>query len=962
MSAAPTSGAPHTRKRNRITLVCNVCKFRKVKCDRNSPCNSCKKYNTSDICSYTEPYNGEHPTKKSNTATTSPSNGVVLSLHSGSNSTSSIVSTNKPSSNSLFNSGESQDYGSKAFVGVNPIASPDDTINFHRYNSISNGADCSENCPGPFTWSAYMRLDPAMKDMCAFLTVKAQDFDNRRVQLIAKLQGADKAEFEKSFHWNKTPLQFLQRMNLSAIKIFNPSEYNINDISLPLGLNFVADEETLNANNNNLIEKILKVLPTKRIMWIHVNRFFKFIYPFLPILDEISFKESVTELIGEESYSDEKISQIKISKNIDFAILGMILIITRMSYLSLIANDKEVDSYNLNYTPASGPAPYVEVQQLSSSERVSLRILLENSIGIEYIVLARSCLNQFQLFQKIDLTILQLALLMRMYVFIAPEDSEGPDQNQFQTYTGTLISMAYSMGLHRDPEAFNDPESNPRINNLKRKIWFLLNYIDLFQSYTYGVPLTTNPLFSDCKFPYIDKENNNINITFYNLETHTLNSWKILEPIFVKLRLILHDVLNVNHDVSLTKLSEQLSDVEIFVANYMGTDVQEFLDAIKNLDEPGKFHKVLSFTYYIQLKFFLMSVYYHLFIYYEGKGNYELTYFYLKKIFSIIVEEFLPNFGNVLEMQHHYFGYACNLFLIPVLESAMHRCTGFMFGIVVRINYALRFLSKINTEDHDRKYANDLEYKAYYDSMEQLLYFCNKYCKMLILWFAKLGDRYLHSWRVSKCHMYILKAIGSDEFYNVFDFVQLAPGGENCVGTEYQKTLIKFSLSTELAEELVGVIYNALKRFRFTGGDKLREQYISLYGPLSQADEARHAIAQLKSSTSENFKSQRYEETPPASQIPLETSFSLPELSGESQSPQEVNIDYLFNMLSNKAAVGANYDTFTTTSDSDASKSGSVEDLHSVLESYYALDDPHFEIFNRLPLDKLFGSFDDSTK
>lgn len=50
----------HSKKRNRITLSCNYCKKRKVKCDRGQPCSSCVKYNVPGLCEYNGFVNSEN--------------------------------------------------------------------------------------------------------------------------------------------------------------------------------------------------------------------------------------------------------------------------------------------------------------------------------------------------------------------------------------------------------------------------------------------------------------------------------------------------------------------------------------------------------------------------------------------------------------------------------------------------------------------------------------------------------------------------------------------------------------------------------------------------------------------------------------------------------------------------------------------------------------------------------------
>lgn len=102
-----------------------------------------------------------------------------------------------------------------------------------------------------------------------------------------------------------------------------------------LGLTFYdggIDEEL------KLIEKIELVLPNKRITWKLIERFFTHLYPFFAIIDELYFKSLINRLLGPESSDDEKISKLKVEKRLDFVYLGLLLIVLRLSYLSLFSN------------------------------------------------------------------------------------------------------------------------------------------------------------------------------------------------------------------------------------------------------------------------------------------------------------------------------------------------------------------------------------------------------------------------------------------------------------------------------------------------------------------------------------------------------------------------------------------------------------------------------------------------
>ena len=39
-----------------------------------------------------------------------------------------------------------------------------------------------------------------------------------------------------------------------------------------------------------MVEQIKHTIPKKRVIWLLVKRFFRFLYPFFPFLDEVDFK------------------------------------------------------------------------------------------------------------------------------------------------------------------------------------------------------------------------------------------------------------------------------------------------------------------------------------------------------------------------------------------------------------------------------------------------------------------------------------------------------------------------------------------------------------------------------------------------------------------------------------------------------------------------------------------------
>lgn len=86
-----------------------------------------------------------------------------------------------------------------------------------------------------------------------------------------------------------------------------------------------------------LIEQIKAIMPTKRVIWLHINRFMYLLYPFFPYVIEDDFRSSIEKIVGKESYEEVK-PDIKVAHRGDFAQIGILFIMLRLSYLSLFHN------------------------------------------------------------------------------------------------------------------------------------------------------------------------------------------------------------------------------------------------------------------------------------------------------------------------------------------------------------------------------------------------------------------------------------------------------------------------------------------------------------------------------------------------------------------------------------------------------------------------------------------------
>lgn len=104
---------------------------------------------------------------------------------------------------------------------------------------------------------------------------------------------------------------------------------------VPVGFAFVNFNET-----GDLASSILKSLPPRSDLWSHVSRFFKYIYPFYLIIDEKVFRKSIETIIGSDGHETEKVTRLSITTKEDYSNIGLLLIILRLSYLTLCVDEE----------------------------------------------------------------------------------------------------------------------------------------------------------------------------------------------------------------------------------------------------------------------------------------------------------------------------------------------------------------------------------------------------------------------------------------------------------------------------------------------------------------------------------------------------------------------------------------------------------------------------------------------
>lgn len=640
------------------------------------------------------------------------------------------------------------------FVGVNPhnYNDPNELLDLYSdYSPIHKKGQRRHNF-GPFAWISFMRKDRALLGLLAFFE-KARKLKSQAIPEINELKGLtgsnDRGIIEEEFQKKASDRDGeneVAPINGSSSQPLLNMKTQLNKYALSLGLTVFEGEMD---QHLHLLEKLKVVLPRGRTMKLLIRHFFTKVYPLVPLVDEVWFYSELDRLLGPKNYEIGRVSEIYLEKKLDFATLGILLVILRLSYLSCFSNN---NSENQKVFQASDDSPLAE-----------RKAILVDPVNVDVINLAQLCLDQFDIFRRTSVVVLQLALIMRIYHMFAPEDGDGVDGGDSHMLTAVCVLSGYSMGLNREPVDTGDDYNDAKTNNLMRKLWFFTRMIDLNQGYNYGFPLAIDDEFSDIKCPFYRPGNSNsLDI---RMEETLCQSLQGADANFIAVKAILKKILSLKLKVQMNEVCCMLSDFEIKLSKNLGK-LTDYTRTPANVDE-YPFVKILKIKYYVNFKSFLLSMFFHFFLDYEKQGKYDLAFFYLKKYLSIVCGEFVLEFLELIQNG----SYLCDpnstltdMVLTPTLEFFIHKTNQLNFSILIRLKSAIHSMHS-DSAHHQQLLATSATYNLQYRKLCMISDSLEKVIRFSITCLSKLSHRYYYAWRVFKTHSYIIDVLQSDQLY-----------------------------------------------------------------------------------------------------------------------------------------------------------------------------------------------------
>ncbi|CUM64848.1 uncharacterized protein PRCAT00002463001 [Priceomyces carsonii] len=647
-------------------------------------------------------------------------------------------------------------------IGANIVGSPNDVINFYQgYTPIFEKFPMKRHSHGPFSWMSLLKKDNYFHYLWKYLDANTDS--GLWADILAKFKqkrkdaGEDDQEFEERA-MEKDGLIYMKpyerivaniKRKKRAVETSSPSigraqrNFQFNGTSKLSYLEIRIEREL------QLIEDIRYILPPRRVIWMLIDIFFSHLYAFFPFLNEIDFKSSVSGIIGPEDYSEKAEMQYRIEKRLDLALVGIMLIVLRLSFLALSSikeerkNDHEIGKGKTN-------------RALKDDDIV---ILSKYPIESDLIFLAQNCFDQFQVQNHFNFTIFQLAFFLRVYGSVAPENGDGIDTSEAQLSNGLLIQMAYYIGIHREPDQFMDVCSDKKVNCLARKMWYFLVQNDLFNAYSFG----SSPLISidqfDTKLPFVDKEVCNTNDS--KVEEIICSCYEMSQSFYEPMRKILDISLKINGRVLVSDFVLGLNEIELLLEINFGS-LQSFLTPFEPEKDLTPVFRVTKLKNYLSLKTFCVSSYFHLFLYYEDI-NTEVAFFYFKKIFTVAINDLTKWFPILIKNMELYFGAVSGIALYPVIQLTLHRINKIIILYLLRTNVTIYDMERLYS--HKVKIKSNLFYRDQFNSLCNLSIVLRKCVETGVSLIATISNWYFLAWKVLRTQSLFLKILGEKSIY-----------------------------------------------------------------------------------------------------------------------------------------------------------------------------------------------------
>ncbi|QLQ81738.1 hypothetical protein HG537_0F04990 [Torulaspora globosa] len=469
---APTGGGDgQTKKRNRISFVCQACRRSKTKCDREKPrCSRCVQHGIQCVYDVEQQPAPKNPSKDATIARLEKEvaywrNKAQDREQHGTSGTKRVREASHVSTQ--------QAKKVKSWPG-NGVMSDLENVEVNLYRThpsmIMNRVmkrevkPLSENyaiTQDPFLSGliAAVFLGPSNNTMIPALSANASvsralpSVRDNVSKLKEKLISQCHNEAQKA-RINEFTERILQSNTKDRVRVGMLP----NTIRTSFDRNYLEDICPSNGDYSEALKSFIiemqEILPPLKILNSYKAHFYESVYPNLPFLNKQIFEESLASTLFEDEDDPTKI-KIKLGRSrlrSKMENLCILLVILKLSYISLLFLNEGAEEMGTD---------------------INRDVINKYPIGNETIILAENVLSAENLFACANENIITCLLYIWSFFVYSPEEGDFFLEHPTDVLTGVIVMLASSIGLHRDPSDF--PRmcelEDPSVINHRRILW-----------------------------------------------------------------------------------------------------------------------------------------------------------------------------------------------------------------------------------------------------------------------------------------------------------------------------------------------------------------------------------------------------------------------------------------------------------------------------------------------------------
>lgn len=464
-----------TKKRNRISFVCQACRRSKTKCDREKPrCSRCVQHGIQCIYDVEKQPAPKNPSKDATIARLEKEvdywkNKAQLSSAERQKEDDASKRLREPTYPS-----EIQQPKKTKIWPTYRLSDTFDNIKVNLYRKhpsmIMNRVMKREVKPMSENYAvtqdtflsgliAAIFLSPSNNTMIPALSASASvsralpSVRDNVSKLKEKLVSQCHSDYQKE-RINEFTERILQNSTNGRVRVGMLP----NAIRASFDRSYLEDMCPSNADYSEVLRSFLSrlqdILPPLEILKSYKAHFYQHVYPNLPFLNRKLFEESLASTLFEDEDDPTKI-KIKLGHSRlrnKMENLCILLVILKLSFISLL---------------------FIDEGSEERSPFINRDVIKKYPIGNEAILLAENVLSAENLFACANENIITCLLYIWSFFVYSPEEGDFFLEHPTDVLTGVIVMLATSIGLHRDPLDFSRmaEQEDPSVLNHRRVLW-----------------------------------------------------------------------------------------------------------------------------------------------------------------------------------------------------------------------------------------------------------------------------------------------------------------------------------------------------------------------------------------------------------------------------------------------------------------------------------------------------------